>query len=123
MYEIFKHYIQIFFLNACYFSSACCCVWDALRLAGVWMSITFQLAGFSLHLFSFTPELLFQFPAQLPGFHLLLNHLFAAVFLLAPDRWLRLAHGSSHGISDTSEVVSCYFLFENLPFGIAIDMG
>lgn len=26
MYGIFKDYIQIFFLNACYFSSACCCV-------------------------------------------------------------------------------------------------
>lgn len=40
-------------------------VWDALRLAAVWMSITFQLAGFSLHLFRFTPTPSFFFSSQL----------------------------------------------------------
>lgn len=39
-------------------------VWDALRLAAVWMSITFQLAGFSLHLFRFTPTPSFCFSSQ-----------------------------------------------------------
>lgn len=54
----------MFFLDACYFSSACSCV-GCFQLTVVWMSITFQQVAFSRHLFILSLHLDFCFSSWL----------------------------------------------------------
>lgn len=99
-------------------------MWDALRLAVVWMSITFQLAGFSLHLFRFTPTPSFCFSSRLSSqasvsFLTISLTLFSYFVLIAGLGCLMAAVVASL----TRQSVLLFSRFENLPFGMTIDLG
>lgn len=113
----FQRINTTFFSNACYFSSACCCVGC---FAVAWcLDVNHVPAGWvfppSVH-FKFTPELLFPFPAIQVSISFFIFS--ADVFLLTSGCCLKHFHGgcfktfngSRHGPSDTSVSVFCFFL-------------